>query len=531
LIVGSGLAGLRAAIAAARNGVSTTVVSKSSIGAGCNSILAGGGFAMAVSGVTAEKHTKATLMAGQYVNDRELVRKLVASGVQEADFLQEVGVDVSPQPFGCRVDRVANTSAGKITGGQILMRKMTEAARRQEQIRLVPYFFVYKILLSGDRVSGVIGFEKDGSHCLISCKAIILATGGGAGVYARNDNCRGILGDGYTLAMDVGISLTDMEFVQFYPLGFAEPKLPQTIIYPPIPPEARIYDAQGIDFLEKYRIAMDLHNFIMTARDRASYLIYQDSQRDGVFLDYTGVPDDLWDAYPLSLFPTQRFSFRKKPFRISPVAHFFMGGIKTGVAGETDVPGLFAAGEVTAGVHGANRLGGNALTECLVFGAESGFSAAEYAKSRPLERTAFNGEQWLIALLHGKPNAKARTDLSATLRKIRDIAWTYAGPVRNETGIKKGLSLLEEMAGALNRVEVNNTIELVSKKETANSLLVTKAVLLASLARQESIGAFQRNDYQQRSASASFKRIFVRFGGEDEALKIYEKYEPLNLEE
>jgi fumarate reductase (CoM/CoB) subunit A len=531
LVIGGGLAGLRAAIAAARNGVPTILVSKSSIGAGCNSVLAGGGFAMAVSGVTTEDHAKVTLRTGQHVNDRKLVQKLVENGAKEADFLKDAGVRLAPQPHGCRVDTETNAGGGKITGGHILMKIITQEARRHEHIRFIPHFFVHSILLSGHTVTGVIGFEKDGSPCLISCKAIILAAGGGAGVYARNDNCKGIVGDGYALAMDVGLSLTDMEFVQFYPLGFAEPGLPQAIIFPPIPAEAWMHDAEGTDFLKKYGMEMKLNDFLITARDRAAYLIYKESQQAAVFLNYTRVPDKKWANYPLRLFPAQRFNFKKKPFRIAPVAHFFMGGVKISVAGETDVQGLFAAGEVTAGVHGANRLGGNALTECLVFGAQSGVSAADYAKSVLPKRSAFKPEQWLSALLREKADANVRATLSGIMRRMRDIAWTYAGPVRNETEMRKGLSLLEEMAMALDRVAVSSTIDLVLRKEAANSLLVTKTVFVSSLSRQESIGAFQRDDYPQRSASAFFKRVSVRLDGKENALKVYETHEPLSREE
>jgi fumarate reductase (CoM/CoB) subunit A len=529
LVIGGGLAGLRAAIAAARNGVSTILASKSAIGAGCNSILAGGGFAMAVFGFTAEDHARVTLDAGQHVNDRKLVQKLVQNSAKEADFLKETGVGLSPQAFGCRVDTETN-AGGRINGGNILMKKIARAAHRSEHLRLIPYFFVYRILLSGNRVSGAIGFEKDGTPCLIWCKAIILATGGGAAIYARTDNCKGIVGDGYALALEAGLSLADMEFVQFYPLGFAERGLPKTIIFPPIPAEAWMHDAEGDDLLKKHRIDMNLHDFVVAARDRASHLIYKESQQGAVFLNYTHVPDEKWAEYPLTLFPRQHFNFEEKPFRITPMAHFVMGGVTISVSTETDVRGFFGAGEVTAGVHGANRLGGNALTECLVFGATSGLCASDYAKNARFKHVTFKADQWMGSLLRKKSHANTRVALSAIMRSVRDIAWKYAGPVRNETGMRKGLSLLEEMTMALERVAVDTTTDLVSRKEVADSLLLTKAILLSSLARQESIGAFQRDDFPQRSTSASFRRAFVRLDEKEHALKVYESYEPLTGE-
>ncbi len=481
---------------------------------------------MAVSGFTAEDHARLTLDAGQHVNDRKLVQKLVQDSAKEAYFLKEVGVGLTPQAFGYRVDTETN-AGGRISGGNILMKKITQAAHRYEHLRLIPYFFVYRILLSGDRVSGAIGFQKDGAPCLISCKAIILACGGGAAIYARNDNSKGIVGDGYALALETGLSLADMEFVQFYPLGFAERGLPSTIIFPPVPAEAWMHDAEGDDLLKKHRMEMSLNDFVVTARDRASHLIYKESQQGPVFLNYTHVPDEKWAEYPLTLFPGQRFNFKEKPFRITTMAHFIMGGVRISVSTETAVRGLFAAGEVTAGVHGANRLGGNALTECLVFGATSGVSAADYAKTVRSTHAAFKADRWLGSLLQKKSHTNTRVVLSGIMRSVRDIAWNYAGPVRNETGMRKGLSGLEETTMALERVAVDAATDLISRKEVANSILVTKAILLSSLARQESIGAFQRDDFPQRSTRASFKRVSVRLDEKKNALKVHESYEPL----
>jgi len=466
---------------------------------------------MARPGFSVEEHIAATLSAGRNLNNHNLVQEMAIRAVKETEFLRSVCVELLPQPFGCRVE-TEKTTDSKLAGGQILMRRMTEEALRFSCIHFLPRFFVHRLLVEDENACGAVGFDNDGSPCLVRAKATVLATGGGAAVYRRNDNCRGIVGDGFALAMESGLSLSDMEFVQFYPLGFAEPGLPSTIIFPPIPIEAKLYDAEGGDLLQKYGVQMDLHDFVITARDEASRVIYEESHSGKVLLDYTGIRDDRWHHYPLNLFPGKRFDYREKPFRIAPVAHFFMGGIEINASGETGMKGLFAAGEVTSGIHGANRLGGNALTECLVFGAKSGLSAAHYARTAVMRRTSFNAGKWLGTLIQDKGTPYAGDRISNLLKKIRDIAWTYAGPVRNAVGMRKGLFLLQQSEEDLKGIKVDNVADLISKKAATDGSLVVKAILVSSCRRQESIGAFQRQDVHVSTASDVRKRIAVKMG-------------------
>jgi succinate dehydrogenase/fumarate reductase flavoprotein subunit len=518
LVIGSGLAGFRAAIEAARHGVRTIVVSKSSIEVGSNSSLAGGGISIATSGFSVEDLVSKTLNTGKNLNDRELVKSLALNGTREIEFLRGIGVRLVLTENGSRVDRASFPS--KMRGGRILLKGLIREARKYDQIQFIPHVYVYRILLSGDRVSGVVGFTNDGFPCLISSKATILATGGGGGIYGRNDNCKGILGDGYALALGIGLPLLDMEFVQFFPFGFAELGLPQTIIYPPYPREIRLLDAEGNDLLKKYNIETTLNELAVSSRDKLCTLIYKESQTGEVLMDCTHVSGEKWNEYPLSLFPKHRFNFKERPFRIAPIAHFFMGGLKILSTGETDLQGLFAAGEVTSGVHGANRMGGNGLAECLVFGANSGLSASTYAKTSNLKKASFDLEEELKPLAQGKVNLETRNRLWALLKKIRKVAWKYAGPVRNEAGMREALSELEGLRQALQDVSINQTIELISKKEVENSLLVLKAILVSSLARQESRGAFQREDYPQEHKWV--KRVSVQMNDRGKDLEIRE---------
>jgi len=515
LIIGSGLAGLRAAIESARNGAKTMVISKSPM-TGSNSALAGGGLSVVNETMDGDAHIKETLKIGKGLNDRQLVTELAQGGEKEVEFLREVGVDLMVHPpFGYFVDR--KNSPVKMLGGRILVNKMIQEALKYGQIQFLPHFFVYKILAEEGRVSGILGFDADGRSCAISSQATVLATGGGGAIYKRNDNHQKALGNGYAWALEIGLPLIDMEFVQFYPFGFAESRLPSAMIYPPFPEEARLLDSEGNDFLKKHGLEMSLDKLVVTLRDRTSYLIYKGSQEGKVLMDCTRVHEDKWQEYPLNLFPQKKFDFKKNSFGIAPLAHFFMGGVRVGPSGETNMKGLFAAGEVTGGVHGANRMGGNSLAECLVFGAKAGHGASEYARSHVPGKAASIPDDWPGDLLTGATGTKKAPKILAGLRAVRDLAWKYAGPVRNERKVKEGLSLIEVWGQKLKDLDVFQTSDLIFKRELEVSLLVLKAVLIASLVRKESRGAFQREDHPEEGGPEFLKRVSIRMksGGED----------------
>jgi len=285
------------------------------------------------------------------------------------------------------------------------------------------------------------------------------------------------------------------------------------MIYPPYPEEVRILDAEGKDFLKKHGIDMNLDRLIVTLRDKSCYLIYKESQTGSVCMDYTQVPDSRWDKFPLNLFPQKRFNFKENPFRISPLTHFFMGGVRATPGGETGIRGLYATGEVAGGLHGSNRMGGNALAECFVFGAKSGYGAAEYAKTRTAKKIPFIPQDWPGTLLVSSAGSKSTPNASAILRAIRDIAWKYAGPIRSEGPMKEGLSLLEAWRRKLDSLPVSQVRELISKKELENSLLLLQAILTSSLARNESRGAFQREDFPMQGGEEWLRRVSVRMRG------------------
>ncbi len=297
---------------------------------------------------------------------------------------------------------------------------------------------------------------------------------------------------GYFLAAKAGIELWDMEFVQFYPIVMAEPSLPSIMLHTPYPREARLINASGEDIARKHDIG-DLNRAIRKKRDEFAAIIFKEGLSGPVSMDYRGVPSSLWEKYPLSFLKKMKFDFRAKPLAISPGAHFFVGGIRTDGLAQTSLPGLFACGEVVWGLHGANRMGGNALTECVVFGKVAGRNAAKYALTHVLS-PLFSKELPEDLLPHPSPEKMSYRELR---RLIRDISWKYAGVVRSEAGLKRGMSELEELNREVKELVPNSVREIIIKEDLMSAAFVLKAVLTASLARNESRGCFSRKDFPQ----------------------------------
>jgi succinate dehydrogenase/fumarate reductase flavoprotein subunit len=303
-----------------------------------------------------------------------------------------------------------------------------------------------------------------------------------------------------------GLPLRDMEFVQFYPIGLAEPSLGSVIIHNPIPEEARFINATGEDILEMYDLKSNVAEFAMESRDQFTMILTGELEKGTVYMDCTRVPAEKWERWFLNRLARINPEFRNRPFSIAPVVHFFMGGVEIDQHAQTEIPGLFAAGEVTAGVHGANREGGNALTECIVFGDIAGESAARYAMQVSQGKTEVNG-------LRGEPffpeDRKRERNL---FREIQDLPWTYAGPIRDARSLEEGLSRLFEMERRLAVLEAGGRS--IGLNEVKSGLLVSKSIMRASLERRESRGAFYREDFPSTDDTEWLKNIVLKLDRE-----------------
>jgi succinate dehydrogenase/fumarate reductase flavoprotein subunit len=501
LVIGGGLAGSLAALEAERLGLNVLLVGKFAIGMGTNTSLAMGAFAAARSDLSKEDHLRITLDCGRGLNHLPLVKILVEKGPEAIEKIRESGVSLTETANGIHVARPEESSQ---LPGVLLVRGLLERLRKSS-VRLLPGLVVFDLVVEEGEVRGAFGFFRDGSSCLVRSRTVILAAGGAGAVYARSDNQRSILGDGYALALRAGLAVFDLEFVQFYPLVLAEPRLSSLILLPPYPEEMKLVNEKGEDLLEKFEIGEDLNRAVVTQRDRISIALYEASRRGDIYMDLTRSPSERWERFPLNFLRKSRFLFRERPFLVAPAAHFCMGGLEVSENGATPLPGLFAAGEAVWGLHGANRLGGNALTECAVFGLMAGRSAGEESLQRP--PVALPSEdapdslsrKWARRAREYTKQKRGIFDPPRDLLKeLKTLAWKCLGPVREEHLLNEGQERLKKIEERIQRVSPATVNDLFKKRELENVVLFLKAILQGSLIRGESRGAFSRRDFPEQ---------------------------------
>lgn len=502
IIIGAGLAGLAAACAAQQEGASVLVVDRGPIGLGTNSALANGVMSGPAERHRAEEHIRDTLRVGGGLNCAARVGLTAREAPAAFRRLRSVGVPIRERG----AQRTVVSPEPSVIPGVTLMRMLAAHVRRLDGVRVLPGFCVTELLLRDGRACGVLGINRSGEQARIEAPAVILATGGAGAVWRRHDNQKRIMGQGYALAARAGLSLLDMEFVQFYPLVLADPGLAALIVYPPFSREARLTDATGADILAKHGLA-DVNDAIVKKRDFFSALLFEEEKSGGAFLDLRGVPDAAWDVHPLAIFRRLRFPFRGRPVAVAPAVHFMMGGVRADETGETELEGLFACGEILWGLHGANRLGGNALTECIVSGALAGRCAAERALVRAGAPSCGQG-------LEPVPHAGAAgtaSDYREILKDLRDAAWAGAGIVRAEGFMGGALSALDGVEARLGRLAPRTAGERIAHCDLRAGALTLRAVLQAGIGREESRGSFLRSDYPAQDDSRWRRNSCLRY--------------------
>ena len=536
LVVGAGGAGLIAAATAARNGARVTVLSKAPSGLGNCTLYAGGGFTLGIEGLSPERHRALTAETGRGLNVPELLDALAFAAPEAVPGLADFGVRLTLHRGGAYVED-HTLGGGGIMGGKGLTMPLVEYCRRA-RVELDDRFFATAVIVEEGRAIGVVGVDlRAGRAAFRPAAAVVLATGGAGRLYGRTDNPVRTTGDGYAIAFKAGLELIDMEFVQFYPLGLAEPGGPVWMIGLEVTDQVPLTNSDGIPFLERLLPEWGLKSgreANLFARDRAARAVAAEwAEGRQVLLHLETLSEEDWkDPYfaALGRFYPAGFDRSSRPVRVAPVEHYFTGGVRIDARGRTAIPGLFACGEVTGGTDGASRVGGNALSQLAVFGARAGQEAAEFAAavggpgagqgwgrgpdderrgaagdevaglSETIEgwrRNAAAGERPAAGRPGGEAGASTGGGRSpaALRRELNGLADRRLGPLRDGRGLRMALAELEEMTSRARAMAVTDNRQLLEALELTNLLLVARMVAAAAAAREESRGVHYRTDF------------------------------------
>jgi len=503
LVIGSGGAGVRAAIEAAGHG-ETLLVSKTLTGkGGCTTMAEGGYNAVLKEADSCEMHFEDTLKGGAYLNDRDLVQILVAEAPQRIQDLLEWGAvfdvtdccEVAQRPFGGQ--RFPRTCyAGDRTGHEMMSTLIDRL--HNTGVRIESEVAVISLLNEGKRVIGAIGLDKRGELRVMLADAVILATGGGTRIYDISTNSSSGTGDGYALGYRAGAELIDMEQIQFHPTGAVYPYDARgRLVTEAVRGEGGVLkNVKGERFMKRY----DPERMELSTRDVVSRAIATEilegrgTENGGVYLDVTHLPrSQIESRLPVMLEQFLKFGvdIRDVPMEVAPTAHHIMGGLRITAHAETTLPGLYACGEVAGGVHGANRLGGNALADTQVFGKRAG-EAAGRAKERKKavdQKQIESEEERLETFLGG--------DLppSTIARSLQTAMWEGAGIFRTGLLLEKTLGIISHLQAL--HPKAASAANLAECCTLQNMLITSSLVVRAALLRKESRGAHLRKDITQ----------------------------------
>ncbi|HXT74414.1 MAG TPA: FAD-binding protein [Candidatus Angelobacter sp.] len=541
LIIGAGGAGLRAAVEALNQGASVGVVCKSLLGK-AHTVMAEGGIAAAMANVDAgdnwRTHFCDTMRGGKFLNNWRMAQL----HAQEApDRVREL------EQWGALFDR---TESGEIMqrafGGHTFKRLCHVGDRTGlEMIRTLQdrgvsmgidvYMecTVARLLKDGDRIAGAFGYWREqGRFVLFKAKSIVIATGGIGKAWKITSNSWEYTGDGMALAYEAGAELMDMEFVQFHPTGMVWPPGVQGILVTEaVRGEGGILrNRLGERFMEKY----DPKRMELSTRDVVARSIYTEvregrgTEHGGAYLDISHKPAD----YVKRKLPGMYHQFKELadvditsgPMEVGPTCHYVMGGIRVDAeSAQASVPGLFAAGEAAAGLHGANRLGGNSLSDLLVFGRRAGAAAAKHAKETApptLDSAQIEDAAREMLIPFERRDGEGPYEIH---RELENTLQSLVGIYRNEDDLKRALAEIERLRERASHVRVEGS-RLFNPgwhlaRDLKSMLTVAECVTLCALARKESRGAHSRLDFPGYDAAWGKQNNIIVHDGATMALR------------
>jgi succinate dehydrogenase/fumarate reductase flavoprotein subunit len=512
LIIGSGGAGLRAAIAAASSGADVLMVSKTRIGYATNTYLSKAVIASSGWGDlndSSNVHSRDTLQGGRYLNNPDMVARITKAIKSETVLLQEwgmeFGADESGRPAVIKVPghSYARHLHGNNWKGSDLVLPLKRKAI-EKGVRFQERIFVSSLMVSDSKICGVTGISEEGKFLAVKAKTVVLATGGFGHVFLNTNNAPGTTGDGHALAFEADAALQDMEFVQFYPTALGK-RGSRILLYENLLTQNGVVlrNRRGEDVLKKN----GCHAPADITRDQLAQLIMKEilenpENRETIVMDLGGLSPDA--ARSLSMLLPAKFSKGTTLFQVVPTTHFCMGGVIVDNHGETSCTGLFAVGEVTAGAHGANRLGGNALAEIIAMGGLVGKAAADRAMnldSVPEFDNAVRQERVRLDTMFGEQGPHPRM----LIQELKETMWSNAGIIRNQQSLDRAMEtiMVQENSKAL----MTTPGSLIRFLEFRNMRLVAELVCRSALERTESRGSHFRSDYPGENDQGWLKNI------------------------
>src|SRR5213082_704349 len=560
LVIGAGGAGLRAAIEASASGVSVGLICKSLLGK-AHTVMAEGGIAAALANVDDRDNWKVhfadTMRGGQYVNQWRMAELHAKEAPDRVRELEKWGAVFDRTPDGRILQRNFGghkyprlAHVGDRTGLEMIRTLQDYAIYQPIDVHME--CTIVSLLKDGNRVAGAIGYDRErGRFKLFAAKAVVLATGGIGRAFSVTSNSWEYTGDGHALAYNAGAALQDMEFVQFHPTGMVwPPSVRGILVTEGVRGEGGVLkNAAGERFMFRYMPDMFKGDFAETEAEadawvkgerkknrRPPELLTRDvvakaitreiaegrgSPHGGVFLDIASkqAPDYIKQKLPSMYHQFKELAqvdITKEPMEIGPTTHYMMGGVKVDAeTQEATISGLFAVGEVGGGMHGANRLGGNSLSDLLVFGRRAGLYAAAKRGAPPSIPDAEVEATMREAL---QPFERDGENPFAVQSALQAVMQRHASIIRDKSGLETALTQLEQLKRRARNVGIGGSREYNPGWHTAidlrSLLVVSEATARAALERTESRGAHTRSDYPDSDERQAREHIVIKKEGD-----------------
>lgn len=520
LVVGAGVAGMVAALEASRSGARVTLVNKTPLAKGSVSSRAGG-FVRPGADPRPVNIPGYHSEPGDYLEDPGVIQAILAEAPRQIQSLRARGVPLEEGEGRFWRARGADQRGG----GRALTQALTAVTKRTEGIRAVEGCSIVGLLKDDGRVVGAAGLTADGRWLSIYARTTVLATGGGAAIYHITSNPRTILGDGYVMALKAGATLSNLELIEFFPVGIFVS--PTDYVHSGVDPlrkrNARLINGRGEDIVRKHW-GISLPEAIGIVTLRFSWVgraVGLELEEGPVFLDLTRLTARDWERIPpwnLRKLRKCPLDLRERPVPILPMAHTFHGGVLISPQGATSLEGLFAAGEVTGRQYAGER-GANTLGLAVATGGIAGRNAAEAALKLAVPREDGAADE-------GLAEVQTLARKSGTIRpaEVRDegrrLLYQHAGPIRSGPGLQAGLDKLQALADSVELIGCRSLGQVRDALELRSLFLMGEAVMRAALLRAESRGYHYRKDFPSPDDQLWRRPILVSYDGDAAGLKV-----------